>query len=101
MRPFISSDDQGGNAPPTPSISHPLTPGGALDKGKGKEVAVSSPLVLAPQTPAADPQDPDDDDPGGKGEKKKKNNYKHLIKGTPGTFTTPLCRHCILIACGA
>ncbi|PBK75760.1 hypothetical protein ARMSODRAFT_950081 [Armillaria solidipes] len=84
VRPFISSDDQGGNAPPTPSISHPLTPGGALDKGKGKEVAVSSPLVLAPQTPAADPQDPDDDDPGGKGEKKKKITYKHLIKGTPG-----------------
>ncbi|KAK0469667.1 uncharacterized protein EV420DRAFT_55767 [Desarmillaria tabescens] len=85
VRPFISSDDQGAaNAPPTPSISHPLTPGGHLDKGKGKEVAVNSPLALAPQTPAADPQDPDDDDPGGKGEKKKKNNYKHLIKGTPG-----------------
>ncbi|KAG7451201.1 uncharacterized protein BT62DRAFT_926853 [Guyanagaster necrorhizus] len=85
VRPFISSDDQGANAPPTPSISHPLTPGGPLDKGKGKEVTVNTPLALAPQTPAADPQDGDDDDPGGKGEKKKKNNtYKHLIKGTPG-----------------
>ncbi len=58
-----------------------------IDKGKGKEKEI---LALDPSSPTAGqtpggPNDGDDDDGQGKGEKKWKNNYKHLIKGVPGT----------------
>jgi hypothetical protein len=53
-----------------------------LDKGKGKEMVVGTPGSSA----VADGGDGDDDEAAGKGEKRKKNNYKHLIKGVPGTF---------------
>lgn len=43
---------------------------------------------MLPATPADD----GDDDEGGKGGKKPKN-YKHLIKGIPGT-SSPLCSAC-------
>jgi hypothetical protein len=68
----------------------PQTPitSGNMDKGKGREVVITSPLVA--QTPGADGQDVDDEEGGGKGEKKKKNSYKHLIKGVPGESTVPL-----------
>lgn len=59
---------------------------GALDKGKGREVSVGTPL--APTTPAAgDGGDGEDgEDEGGKGDRKLKNSYRHMIRGIPGAF---------------
>ncbi|KAF9073439.1 hypothetical protein BDP27DRAFT_1318904 [Rhodocollybia butyracea] len=86
VRPFLNSSEDPAPNDRNGTITTSLTTTGqnglpgALDKGKGKEVAHV-------QTPAADGQDVDDDDgPGGKGEKKKKNSYKHLINGVPGAL---------------
>lgn len=54
---------------------------GALDKGKGREVSVGTPLA------AGDGGDGEDgDDEGGKGDRKLKNSYRHMIRGIPGAF---------------
>lgn len=64
---------------------------GVLDKGKGKEKEIP---VFNTASPAADTPgaggDGEEEDNQGKLGKKWKNNYKHLIKGIPGT-STPSC----------
>jgi hypothetical protein len=80
VRPFVTPIENGQDhfPPPLPGTS---------DRGKGKERERDPPPDTSPaaQTPGADGGDADDDDGTGHGEKKKKNNYKHLIKGVPGT----------------
>jgi hypothetical protein len=79
VRPFVTPIENGqGHPPPTPGLS---------EKAKGKEREREPPVGTSPiaHTPGADGGDPDDDDGPGHGEKKKKNNYKHLIKGVPGS----------------
>lgn len=53
-------------------------------KGKEKELFREAESPGAAQTPGAG-VDGDDDESPVKGEKKWKNNYKHLIKGVPGS----------------
>ncbi|KAH8112652.1 hypothetical protein DFH11DRAFT_1511608 [Phellopilus nigrolimitatus] len=58
---------------------------GTLDKGKGREIPVATPITPVGATPGADGGDGDDaDEDVGKDGKKAKNTYKHLIKGIPG-----------------
>lgn len=67
--------DAATNTPAANGFVLPPIPG-HVDKGKGREVPM----------PEGDVEMQDGDEEEGKGDKKKKNNYKHLIKGIPGTF---------------
>jgi hypothetical protein len=89
VRPYIDllagADDA--PAPPTPLLSTPASRP-FTDKGKGKEREQSDPFPGVGHAPTPGGSGPDGGDEDGKGEKKKKNNYRHLIKGVPGTHTS-------------
>ncbi|KAJ3476135.1 hypothetical protein NLI96_g11374 [Meripilus lineatus] len=74
VRPFASQ-----NPPQIPSLP-------TIDKGKGKEKDIPQRDISAPAASTPLPHnDQDEDDQPPKGERKWKNNYKHMIKGIPGS----------------